>query len=185
MAKVGYARVSSVGQSLDVQREKLRTCDKLFEEKRSGITDARPMLKQCLNYVREGDVLIVSRIDRLARSTLHLCQVAETLREKGVDLVVLDQNIDTSDATGRLLFNMLGAIGQFETEIRAERQMDGIKKAKDRGVQFGKRPALTNDQISELREKRQQGVLIKDLMAHYALSKATIYRYLGTKDACG
>ena len=117
MAKVGYARVSSVGQSLDVQREKLGGCDKLFEEKRSGTTDARPMLKQCLGYVREGDQLIVTRIDRLARSTLHLCQIAETLRKKGVDLVVLDQNIDTSDATGRLLFNMLGAIGQFETQM--------------------------------------------------------------------
>ena len=163
MAKVGYARVSSVGQSLDVQREKLGGCDKLFEEKRSGTTDARPMLKQCLGYVREGDQLIVTRIDRLARSTLHLCQIAETLRKKGVDLVVLDQNIDTSDATGRLLFNMLGAIGQFETQIRAERQMDGIKKAKDRGVQFGKRPALSEDQISELCERghRAQG----DLMA--------------------
>ena len=89
MAKVGYARVSSVGQSLDVQREKLGGCDKLFEEKRSGTTDARPMLKQCLGYVREGDQLIVTRIDRLARSTLHLCQIAETLRKKGVDLVVL------------------------------------------------------------------------------------------------
>ena len=178
MAKVGYARVSSVGQSLDVQQEKLRDCDKLFEEKRSATTDARPQLKQCLNYVREGDQLIVTRIDRLARSTLHLCQIAETLREKGVDLVVLDQNIDTSDATGRLLFNMLGAIGQFETEIRAERQMDGIKKAKDRGVQFGKRPALSEDQITELRDKRAQGTLIKDLMAEYNLSKATIYRYL-------
>ena len=207
MAKVGYARVSSVGQSLDVQREKLGGCDMRrvgasswakaraeaeradFEEKRSGTTDARPMLKQCLGYVREGDQLIVTRIDRLARSTLHLCQIAETLRKKGVDLVVLapseqilDQNIDTSDATGRLLFNMLGAIGQFETQIRAERQMDGIKKAKDRGVQFGKRPALSEDQISELCEKRGQGILIKDLMAHYDLSKATIYRYLGTKD---
>jgi DNA invertase Pin-like site-specific DNA recombinase len=183
MAKVGYARVSSVGQSLDVQRDKLSGCDKLFEEKRSGTTDARPMLKQCLNYVREGDVLIVSRIDRLARSTLHLCQIAETLREKSVDLVVLDQNIDTSDATGRLLFNMLGAIGQFETEIRAERQMDGIKKAKDRGVQFGKRPALTATQIEELSKKRENGTLIRDLMAEYGLSKATIYRYLTPKDA--
>lgn len=183
MAKVGYARVSSVGQSLDVQREKLSDCDKLFEEKRSGTTDARPMLKQCLGYVREGDQLIVTRIDRLARSTLHLCQIAETLREKCVDLVVLDQNIDTSDATGRLLFNMLGAIGQFETEIRAERQMDGIQRAKDRGVQFGKRPVLTAHQISELRSKREQGTLIKDLMAHYGLSKATIYRYLAENDA--
>ena len=147
----------------------------MFEEKRSGTTDARPQLKECLNYVRDGDQLIVTRIDRLARSTLHLCQIAETLPEKGVDLVVLDQNIDTSDATGRLLFNMLGAIGQFETEIRAERQMDGIKKAKDRGVQFGKQPALTADQIAE-REKRKQRTLIRDLMAEYSLSKATIYR---------
>ena len=182
MAKVGYARVSSVGQSLDVQQEKLSECDKLFEEKRSGTTDARPQLKQCLNYVREGDQLIVTRIDRLARSTLHLCQIAETLRDKGVDLVVLDQNIDTSDATGRLLFNMLGAIGQFETEIRAERQMDGIKKAKDRGVQFGKRPALTENQIIELRDKRAGGTLIKDLMEEYSLSKATIYRYLSENE---
>ena len=182
MAKVGYARVSSVGQSLDVQREKLDGCDKLFEEKRSGTTDARPQLKECLNYVRDGDQLIVTRIDRLARSTLHLCQIAETLKQKGVDLVVLDQNIDTSDATGRLLFNMLGAIGQFETEIRAERQMDGIKKAKDRGVQFGKRPALSEDQIVELRKKRTAGMLIKDLMADYSLSKATIYRYLGANE---
>ncbi|MGB1216099.1 MAG: recombinase family protein [Pikeienuella sp.] len=182
MAKVGYARVSSVGQSLDVQREKLDGCDKLFEEKRSGTTDACPQLKECLNYVRDGDQLIVTRIDRLARSTLHLCQIAETLKQKGVDLVVLDQNIDTSDATGRLLFNMLGAIGQFETEIRAERQMDGIKKAKDRGVQFGKRPALSEDQIAELRKKRAAGTLIKDLMTHYSLSKATIYRYLSEKE---
>ena len=178
MAKVGYARVSSVGQSLDVQREKLNDCEKLFEEKCSGTTDTRPQLKQCLEYVREGDQLIVTRIDRLARSTLHLCQIADILRDKGVDLIVLEQNIDTSDATGRLLFNMLGAIGQFETEIRAERQMEGIKKAKDRGVQFGRPPAFTEDQIIELREKRKQGTLIKDLMAHYSLSKATIYRYL-------
>ena len=123
-----------------------------------------------------GDRPIATRIDRLARSTLHLFQIAETLREKGVDLVVLDQNIDTSDATGRLLFNMLGAIGQFETEIRAERQMDGIEEAKYRGVQFGKRPALTDDRIVEPRGKRASGVPIKDLMAEYRLSKVTIYR---------
>ena len=103
MAKVGYARVSSVGQSLEIQREKLNDCEKLFEEKCSGTTDARPQLKQCLGYVREGDQLIVTRIDR---------------------------------------------------------------------------PALTEDQILELREKLKQGTLIKDLMAHYSLSKATIYRYL-------
>lgn len=79
-------------------------------------------------------MLVVTRLDRLARSTLHLCQIAAELERKHVNLQVLDQQIDTSDATGRLLFNMLGAIAQFETEIRAERQMDGIRKAKDRGV---------------------------------------------------
>ena len=115
-----------------------------------------PCSGSALDHVREGDALIVSRIDPLARSTPHLCQIAETLREKGVDPVVLDQNIDISDAAGRLLFNMLGAIGQFETEIRAERQMDGIKRARDRGARFGKRPALTTDQVTELREKRER-----------------------------
>jgi DNA invertase Pin-like site-specific DNA recombinase len=78
----------------------------------------------------------------LARSTLHLCKIADELQRKKVNLHVLDQNIDTSDATGRLLFNMLGAIGQFETEIRAERQMDGIQKAKEKGVKFGRKKSL-------------------------------------------
>ena len=121
MALVGYARVSSVGQSLDVQLDKLRHCDKIFQEKKSGASGKRPRLQACLEYVREGDTFVVSRLDRLARSTLHLCQIADGLDRKGVNLQVLDQNIDTGDATGRLLFNMLGAIAQFETEIRAER----------------------------------------------------------------
>ncbi len=157
--------------------------DKLFEEKHSGSSDARPRLKACLEYVREGDVLVVTRLDRLARSTLHLCQIAESLKTKGVDLQVLDQNIDTGDATGRLLFNMLGAIGQLETEIRAERQMDGIQKAKERGVAFGRQKKLSDQDVLELREKRSGGVLvlIKDLMTEYGLSKATIYRYLQTE----
>ncbi len=93
-------------------------------------------------------------------------------------LQVIDQNIDTNNATGRLIFNMLGAIAQFETEIRAERQMDGIQKAKERGVVFGRKKSLTSQQISELRQRRKEGVLIKTLMRDYNLSKASIYRYL-------
>ena len=178
MEVIGYARVSSVGQSLDVQRDKLKDCKKLFEEKQSGTLSTRPQLKACLEYVREGDTLVVTRLDRLARSTLHLCQIAETLKDKGVNLKVLDQNIDTGDATGRLLFNMLGAIAQFETEIRAERQMDGINKAKQRGVKFGKEKKLNLEQIAELKQRRDEGVLIKTLMKDYNLSKASIYRYL-------
>jgi len=128
MALVGYARVSSVGQSLDVQVDKLTPCDKIFQEKTSGASATRPRLGDCLDYVREGDTLVVTRLDRLACSTWHLCQIAEVLARKRVHLHVLDQSIDTSDATGRLLFNMLGAIAQFETELRAERQREGIQK---------------------------------------------------------
>ncbi|MCA9940037.1 MAG: recombinase family protein [Anaerolineales bacterium] len=180
MAVIGYARVSSVGQSLDVQLEKLAQagCEKVFEEKRSGTSDKRPRLQACLEYVREGDTLVVTRLDRLARSTLHLCQIAAELEKKGVALQVLDQSIDTNDATGRLLFNMLGAIAQFETEIRAERQMEGILKAKANGVQFGRRKKLKAGEVQELRQRRREGELIKTLMKEYHLSKATVYRYL-------
>jgi DNA invertase Pin-like site-specific DNA recombinase len=178
MALIGYARVSSVGQSLEVQLDKLKHCDKIYQEKKSGAASKRPQLETCLEYVREGDTLVVTRLDRLARSTLHLCQIADELKRKSVNLQVLDQNIDTSDATGRLLFNMLGAIAQFETEIRAERQLDGIQKAKERGVQFGRDKSLTPAQIVELQQRREQGALIKTLMADYSISKATVYRYL-------
>ena len=178
MALIGYARVSSVGQSLAVQIDKLSHCDKVFEEKKSATSGQRPRLVACLEYIREGDTLVVTRMDRLARSTLHLCQIADALARKGVQLQVIDQNIDTSDATGRLLFNMLGAIAQFETEIRAERQMDGIHKAKARGIQFGARPKLTAEQIADLRQRRLQGDLVRVLMQDYHISKATVYRYL-------
>ncbi|ALA62295.1 recombinase family protein [Rickettsia amblyommatis] len=178
MATVGYARVSSSGQSLSVQLDKLKGCDKIFQEKKSGLDETRSVLKNALDYVREGDIFTVTKLDRLARSTAHLCKIAEILEQKSVALKVLDQNIDTKDATGRLIFNVLGAIGQFETEIRAERQMDGILKAKERGVKFGKKKYLTHEQLSVLKEKREQGVKIKTLMQEFNLSKATIYRYL-------
>jgi DNA invertase Pin-like site-specific DNA recombinase len=178
MALVGYARVSSVGQSLDVQLDKLKHCRKIFQEKRSGTNDKRPQLAACLEYVREGDTLVITRLDRLARSTLHLCQIAEELKRKEVELQVLDQNINTGDATGRLLFNMLGAINQFETEIRAERQADGIAKAKERGVKFGAQKKMTDEQVAEMKASRERGALIKDLMKEYRLSKASVYRYL-------
>lgn len=183
MALIGYARVSSVGQSLAVQLDKLQHCDKLFQETTSGTGHTRPRFDACLEYVRQGDTLIVTRLDRLARSTLHLCQVAAELHRKQVHLQVLDQHIDTGDATGRLLFNMLGAIAQFETELRAERQMDGIRKARERGVPLGRQKRLTPRQITQLQHQRREGALIKTLMREYTLSKASVYRYLGARDA--
>jgi len=181
--KIGYARVSSSGQSLEIQLEKLKSCEKIYQEKASGLDSKRTQLQACLEYVRAGDTLVVSRLDRLARSTLHLCQIANELDRKGVNLKVIDQNIDTCDATGRLLFNMLGAIAQFETEIRSERQMDGINKAKKAGISFGRRKSLSVAQIVELKSKRQNNVLVRDIMKEYGISEASVYRYLNSPPA--
>lgn len=180
MSVVGYARVSSVGQSLDVQLSKLSEygCNKVYQEKRSGTTADRPELKACLDYVRDGDVLIITKLDRLARSTFHLTQLADQLANKGVELVVIDQNIDTSTPVGKLLFNVLASIAEFETQIRSERQLDGIAKAKENGVQFGARSKLTDAQVEQMKVDRTDGVLIKDLMKIYGLSKASVYRLL-------
>lgn len=180
MAIVGYARVSSVGQSLDVQLSKLSEygCTKVYQEKRSGTTADRPELKACLDYVRDGDVLVITKLDRLARSTFHLTQLANGLSNKGVELVVMDQNIDTSTPTGKLLFNVLASIAEFETQIRKERVREGIEKAKANGVKFGAKAKLTDIQVKQMKIDRESGVLIKDLMKTYSLSKASVYRLI-------
>lgn len=180
MAKIGYARVSSVGQSLDIQNDKLTEygCEKIYQEKKTGTTADRSELKAILDYVRDGDYLVITKLDRLARSTFHLTQIADGLKNKNVELIVLDQNIDTSTPTGKLLFNMLASIAEFETEIRKERQLEGIEKAKAKGVQFGRKAKLTDTQIIEMKQKRENGMLIKDVMKEFGLSKASVYRLL-------
>ncbi|WP_448555759.1 recombinase family protein [Thalassotalea montiporae] len=180
--RVGYARVSSVGQSLKVQLQKLEAygCDKVFKDKHSGTTADRPQLKQCLEYIRTGDQLVISRLDRLFRSTYHLTRVAEELKQKGVELVVLDQQIDTSTSTGKLLFNLLASIAEFENEIRKERQLDGIEAAKAKGVQFGRKAKLTDEQLLQMKEDREGGMLVKDVATKYGLNKSSVYRLLAT-----
>ena len=116
---------------------------------------------------------MVTRLDRLARSTLHLCQIAAELARKQVHLQVLDQQLNTGTATGRLLFNMLGAIAQFETELRAERQLDGIHKAKARGVHFGRTKQLTLQQLTALQSSRKKGALILTRMRAH---RGTLHR---------
>ncbi|MFC6634026.1 recombinase family protein [Microbulbifer taiwanensis] len=180
MAIVGYARVSTTGQSLDVQLDKLNAhgCERIFKDKLSGTTAQRPQLQECLRYLRDGDTLVCTKLDRLARSTLHLHQIADDLQSRGVEFVVIDQAIDTSTSTGKLMFGVLGAIAEFETALRHERQIEGIEKAKANGVRFGPKTLLDDSQIKELKAKRDSGALIRDLMKHYRLSKATVYRYL-------
>jgi DNA invertase Pin-like site-specific DNA recombinase len=115
-----------------VQLEKLNQCDWVFKEKRSGLDRGRPALKQCLEFLREGDTLLVTKIDRLARSTSDLYRVVSKLSEKGVSFKVIDDpSIDTTSRTGKLVMGILALIAEFENDIRRERQMDGIKKARE------------------------------------------------------
>ena len=178
MANIGYARVSSYGQSLEVQLERLINCDRVFQEKQSARTDEREQLQLCLDYVRDGDCLVITKLDRLARSTRDLLNIMRRLEDKQVKLVVLDQQIDTSTPTGMLLFTMLGAIATFENDLRKDRQMQGIALAKRKGIKFGRKNSLNEDQIVELRAKRIQGIKILDLMSEYKVSKASVYRVL-------
>ena len=178
MALVGYARVSSVGQSLEVQEAKLVSagCEEIFKEKRSGLDAERPKLAECLRYLRKGDTLVISRIDRLARSAEHLLSLVGDLEAKGVALKVLDQCIDTSDAAGRAFLGMLAVFAQFETDIRRERQMDGIAKAKEKGVKFGRKPALSPDQQAEANRLRAEGWSLQQIARHLEVSKALVHK---------
>lgn len=181
MSLVGYARVSTLGQSLEVQLEKLKTAnvDKVFQEKQSGVDTNRPALKQCLEYLRDGDTLLISRIDRLARSAEDLLRIARELEEKQVTLRVLDQSIDTKDAAGRAFLGMLAVFAEFETNIRKERQMDGIAKAKAKGTKFGRKAALTPEMIATIKKLReQQNKTVPQIIAETGLSKASVYRAL-------
>ncbi|HHQ4530706.1 MULTISPECIES: recombinase family protein [Aeromonas] len=140
MALVGYARVSTGGQSLEVQLRALAECNKVFQEKVSGASDDRPQLTLLLDYVKEGDVVMVTKLDRLARNTRHLLEISEYLQHKQVALRILNLGIDTSTPTGKLMLTMIGAIATFERELMLERQAEGIELAKRRGVYKGRKP---------------------------------------------
>lgn len=180
MPRIGYARVSSTGQSLEIQLEKLNRvqCDRVYQEKRSGRTADRPEFQSCMNYLREGDTLIVTRLDRLARSVVHLAKLAKRFEAEKINLLVLDQNIDTSTSTGRLMFNMLASIAEFENDLRTERQAEGIAKARENGVRFGRPPKLTDSKKQAIYSRRQAGASIGQLVKEFKLGEATIYRAL-------
>jgi len=150
----------------------------MFSEKKTGTNQNRPELTACLKHLRAGDTLVVTRLDRLARSTNDLTSIIAGLHKRSINFKVLNQDIDTSTPTGKLMFHLLSAIAEFETGIRAERQAEGIEAAKDKGVKFGAKPKLSPAMIQEMRDKRTGGVLIKDLVKHYGISKASVYRLL-------
>lgn len=181
MTLVGYARVSSLGQSLDVQLDKLKAagCEQIFQEKRSGVDTNRPKLKECLKYLRKDDTLLITRIDRLARSTTDLHRIVSDLTKDGVLFKVIDQpTIETVTSSGKLMFAVLAAIAEFENDIRSERQMDGIKRAKEKGIRFGRKTLITDEVKSQVRLMRSEGKLVREIMEVMGLSKASVYRAL-------
>jgi len=179
--KVGYARVSSSGQSLEVQLEALKNigCEKIFQEKVSGTsTQGRTQLKDCLEFVREGDELVITRIDRLARSILDLQLIVKELSEKGVTLTATEQPISTKDATSKCFLDMLGVFSEFETNLRFERQKDGIAKAKAKGVYKGRRPTIDADQIKQL---KSEGLGATAIAKRLKIHRDSVYRILKTE----
>lgn len=176
---VGYARVSSIGQSLDVQTEALNAagCEKVFAEKRSGTTtNGRDELAEVIDFVREGDTLLVTRLDRLARSVGDLFKIIERLAEKKVSFRCLSQSgVDTDSSTGRLTLAILGAVAAFETDIRRERQMEGIAKAKERKVYTGRRPTINVEQV---REMHTNGIGASEIAGKLGIGRASVYRVL-------
>jgi len=182
MAIIGYARVSSSSQSLDVQESKLREagCTKIFMEKRSGKqTDDRPELARCLEFLREGDQLVACRLDRVGRSASHLMRVVELLEKKRVTLRFIDQPFQTDTATGRVLVGVLSVFSAFEFDIRRERQLDGIRKAKERGTRFGRKPLFSEEQRQRIRVLREvENFTVPALADRFGCGVASIYRAL-------
>ncbi len=176
--KVGYARVSTGGQDLGLQLDRLADCDRVFQEKVSGRRGTvRPALNEALVYVRNGDVFVVTKLDRLARSVHDLMQITQTLQDKNCDLQVLDQELDTSTPTGRLIFHVLAVIGEFERELINERINEGKKRAIAAGVKFGRKPKLTKMEEESLASWIKEDVLSKeDLAEKFNVSVSTIYR---------
>lgn len=181
---VGYLRTSTTQQEagLDAQERDLTAtgCEKLFAEQVSSMA-ARPTLDAALDFVREGDTLVVTRLDRLARSTADLLGMVSRLEQKGVGLRVLDfggGEVDTRSPSGRLLTTMFGAMAQFERELMLVRQAEGIAKAKAAGKYRGRAPTAQRKR-SEIMELKSQGLGAASIARRVGVSRASIYRVLG------
>jgi len=179
MSNVGYARVSTVDQDLEIQLAALKAagCDVIRAEKVSGTsTDGRAELRTILDFVRKGDVLTVTRIDRLARSIADLASIVRELEAKGAALKAIEQPIDTSSAAGRAFLQMLGVFAEFETAIRRERQLEGIEAAKAKGVYRGRPPTIRAADIAAL---KAQGLGASAIAKKLRIARASVYRVAG------
>ncbi|MBB3020426.1 DNA invertase Pin-like site-specific DNA recombinase [Microvirga lupini] len=178
MATYGYARVSTSDQDLTVQIEALKRagCEIVRSEKITGTTrEGRTELSTLLDFIRAGDVLIVTRIDRLARSVADLQDIVRMVKSKGASLKATEQPIDTGTAAGKAFLDMLGVFAEFETNLRRERQMEGITKAKADGVYKGRKPSIDVGQIQAL---KAQGLGASEIAKRLRIGRASVYRLL-------
>ena len=176
--KYGYARVSTTDQDLTVQIDALKKagCETIRQEKVSGTSvQGRDELNILLEFLREGDELVVARVDRLARSIRDLQNIVHDLNTKGVTISATEQPIDTKTSAGKCFLDMLGVFGEFETNLRRERQMEGIAKAKEKGVYKGRKPSVDVDKVKELRDT---GMGASAIAKELGIGRASVYRAL-------
>jgi DNA invertase Pin-like site-specific DNA recombinase len=181
--KVGYGRTSTFDQQagLDAQLRDLTAAgvEKIFSEQVSAI-GKRPQLEMVLDFLREGDTLVVTKLDRLARSVQHLLEIGERVKAKGADLSILNLGADTSTATGRLMFTVIGAIACFERELMLERQREGIAKAKAEGKYRGRKPTA-RAKSDEIKTLKAAGMRPTDIARQLRIGRASVYRVLGAE----
>ena len=182
MPLYGYARVSTVDQDLAIQEAALRAagCRVVRAEKRSGAArEGRDELRLLLDFLHKGDTLVVTRIDRLARSVRDLQDIVHELKAKGVALKATEQPVDTGTAAGKAFLDMLGVFAEFETNLRRERQLEGIRAAKARGVYKGRKPSIDPAEVRRLREA--EGLGPSAIARRLGIGRASVYRVLGGK----
>ena len=176
--KYGYARVSTTDQDLTIQIDALNAvgCETIRQEKVSGTSiQGRDELNTLLEFLREGDELVVTRVDRLARSIRDLQNTVYDLNKKGVTMSATEQPIDTKTSAGKCFLDMLGVFGEFETNLRKERQMEGILKAKEKGVYKGRKPSVD---VQKVRELRDSGMGASMIAKELGIGRASVYRAL-------
>jgi DNA invertase Pin-like site-specific DNA recombinase len=178
--KVGYCRVSSDDQNLDLQRDALKEagCSVVYEEYASGKNDDRPELKHCLKALRCGDTLVVWRLDRLGRSLKDLINIVSELQKSGVHFESLNEKIDTSSATGTLIFHLFAALSEFERSLIRERTVAGLAAARVRGRKGGRKPSLDDKQIKEIKVlMKDASIQVSTVAKRYGVSRTTLYKY--------
>jgi len=180
MALIGYARVSTAEQDTALQTDALRKvgCDKIFEDTASGAKAERPGLAAALAYVREGDTLVVWRLDRLGRSLPHLIETIGALEARGVGFRSLSEAIDTTTSGGRLIFHVFGALGQFERDLIRERTRAGLSAAAARGRKGGRKPVVTAEKLQRAREHLANGLNVREAAARLKVGKTALYAAL-------